>query len=277
MLFSLFIFILATSQPITILAKISGDSNTALSGHSFPTELLHSSPKVMQSPSSKKRIWRPSSTHQNGPTRVSNSRNLPSNLQSRSSSKHTRRADWYKQDRIYVALVDCLAGIQKHVRNMKDIPSEGVTSQNAEKIGWAFLQELKGILDLINRCLDRIKKGDYPLPSSKPGFFNHASLIDICGVIADILTEIRLCFQEITDLAKRFPIIQNICGDTLNQISGALANLIIASSGQLGSIIRLIARIFDATPGFFKNVGFGFGNIPGIIAGSGSQEFDRFL
>jgi hypothetical protein len=26
---------------ITILAKISGDSNTALSGHSFPTELLH--------------------------------------------------------------------------------------------------------------------------------------------------------------------------------------------------------------------------------------------
>jgi hypothetical protein len=65
--------------------------------------------------------------------------------------------------------------------------------------------------------------------------------------------------------------------DTLNQISGALANLIIASSGQLGSIIRLIARIFDATPGFFKNVGFGFGNIPGIIAGSGSREFDRFL
>ncbi|KAA1069579.1 hypothetical protein PGT21_028385 [Puccinia graminis f. sp. tritici] len=280
MWFSLFILILATSQPITILTKTSKNSDFALSGHSFSTDMLHMSHSAMHGPFSKKRLWRPSSTQKNGPTRVSKTRDLPSHnkLESRSSHKHTRRADWYKQDRIYAALMDCLAGIQKHTKNMKDIASNVSESQNGEQLAWALLKELKAILDLCNECLARIKRGDFPLPSSKPGFFEHATLIDICRVIADILTEIRLCFQQVNELAAKFPIIHNICGDTLNQISGAVANLIIASSGQLGNIIRLIARIFASTPGFFKDIGFGFGNIPGIIAGSGgSREFDRFL
>ncbi|KNZ48327.1 hypothetical protein VP01_574g7 [Puccinia sorghi] len=314
MRFSLFILILVTSQrkfghyagfsfhagdvdqrhfhlAITILAKALGNSGAVVSGHPVSTQMLHTSTKFSHVPSSKKKIWRPSSTQKKKPTRVIKSRNLPSHdsPESHTSHKHTRRADWYKQDRIYAALIECLSGIQKRVRIMKEIPSEGVTSENAEKIAWNFLKELKEILNVIKNCIERIKNGDFPLPSSKPGFMAHATLvsprcihppamgIDICKVIADILTEMRLCFQEISDLAMKFPIIQNICGDTLTQISGALANLIIASSGRLGNIIRLIARIFESTPSFFKNIGFGFGNIPGIIAGSGFRDFNRFL
>ncbi|OAV89257.1 hypothetical protein PTTG_11878 [Puccinia triticina 1-1 BBBD Race 1] len=279
MQFSLFILLLATSQPITILTKTSKNFDSAVSGHAFTTEMLHRSHSVIPVPSSKKRLWRPSSTQKNGPTRVSQTRDLPSHnkLESRSSQKHTRRADWYKQDRIYAALKDCLAGIQIHARNIREIASVSSQYESDQHLAWDVLQELKAILDICNEALARIKNGDFPLPSSKPGFFGHATIIDICRVIADILTDIRLCFEEVNGLARYFPIIQNICGDTLHQISGAVANLIIASSGQLGNIIRFIARIFSATPGFFKGIGFGFGDIPEIIAAGGSREFDRFL
>ncbi|KAI7947908.1 hypothetical protein MJO28_009816 [Puccinia striiformis f. sp. tritici] len=291
MLFSLFVLILATSQRkftystfrlgafCTFIFKRNAAQLTFTYYYMLPCLRIRS-PKFIQSPYSKKRIWKPSSTQKNGPTRVTQSSSLPSHnkLESRSSSKHTRRADWYKQDRIYAALGDCLSGIQKHVNSIKQISSGGVNSENAQEVAWAFLRELKEILNLINECLRRIKHGDFPLPSAKPGFFGHASIIDICRVIADILTEIRDCFQTVSDASKYFPIIQNICGDTLNQISGGVANLIIASSGQLGGIIRFIARLFSGTPGFFNSVGFGFGNIPGILAGSGgSRELERFM
>lgn len=277
------IFILVLTHAFSIISSTNQfqvASGSAISEPLILPEPAHRNFQENRNQNHKRRIWKPSRTQREGPTHVSKHHKLQSHVEQdrHSHKRHDRRDDPYKQARIYRALMECLTEAQKQTRNIRAIFAEKVDYSNSEKIAWTLLQELRAILSKLRECLERIKDGNMPVPSNLPGFLYRPSLIDICTVMAEILTELRVSFQAVSDLSRKFPIFQNICGDTLNQISATLANIIIESSGKLGNVIRVIARIFQATPGFFQGIGNGFGNIPAIIVGSGhSRDFGKFM
>lgn len=239
--------------------------------------VAHSSPMVRRSGShiplyrnlqvTKRQILERTSSHE---------QNTPEATPTTPSGSETNHQEYRRQyvktsalnQKVHFYLSQCYNGLQQRVVNVKSICTGPINAANAESIAWKLLAELQAILALCLTCAQAVRGcPNEPAPSGTAGSGQNPSIYDISQMMYQIIVSLKTCFQTVNTTCTQYRVIQNICNDTLRQITAALSNCVSTSGSVVVGVLPGLNQIMGGQnlSGFFGSIGYGWSQVSNIL------------